>query len=114
MHELGIVQSILEIVEQQAELHSAKKVLRVELEFGALTAVMPEAIEFAFEALTKDGLAQGADLKITILPIKAICMDCGHESLLESYAPFCQSCSTGILNIVQGKDEMRIVSIEIE
>jgi hydrogenase nickel incorporation protein HypA/HybF len=114
MHELGIVQSILEIIEQQAEINSATKVLGVELEFGALTAVMPEAIEFAFEALTKDSLAQGADLKITILPIKAICMDCGCESTLESYAPFCPSCSKGILNIVQGKDEMRIVSIEIE
>ncbi|MCX5873952.1 MAG: hydrogenase maturation nickel metallochaperone HypA [Deltaproteobacteria bacterium] len=114
MHELGIVQSILEIIEQQMEIHGAKKVSRVDLEFGAMTAVMPNAIEFAFQVLTKDSPVEGAELDIKILPIKAVCLDCHHEPVMETYTPFCPECSTGILNIIQGKDEMRIVSIEIE
>lgn len=114
MHELGIVQSILEIIEQQMEIHGGKRVSRVNLEFGAMTAVMPNAIEFAFQVLTKDGPVEGAELEIKILPIKAVCLDCHHEPVMETYSPFCPVCSTGILNITQGKDEMRIVSIEID
>ncbi|MGA8830757.1 MAG: hydrogenase maturation nickel metallochaperone HypA [Desulfomonilaceae bacterium] len=114
MHELGIVQSILDIIEQQMKIHSAKRLVRVELEFGAMTAVMPDAIEFAFDALTKDSPLEGAGLSITIVPIKAVCLDCGHEPVLDTFTPFCPICSTGVLSIVGGKDEMRIVSIEIE
>ena len=114
MHELGIVQSILDIIEQQMKIHSAKRLVRAELEFGVMTAVMPDAIQFAFEALSKDSPVEGAELVINVVPIKAICLNCGHEPTLDTYTPFCPVCSTGVLNIVQGKDEMRIVSIEIE
>ena len=48
MHEMAIVQSIMEIVEQQAKMYNAKRVVRVSLEFGALTAVLPAAVSFRF------------------------------------------------------------------
>ena len=114
MHELGIVQNMLEIIEEQLRIHNGSKVVNVQLEFGAMTAVMPEAIEFAFEALTKDGPVAGATLDIAIIPIKAVCLDCAAQVELETYSPFCPKCSNGMLNIYQGKDEMRIVSIEID
>jgi hydrogenase nickel incorporation protein HypA/HybF len=114
MHELGIVQSILEIIEEQLKIHEGERVVSVQLEFGAMTAVMPEAIEFAFQALTREGPVAGAALDIIILPIKGVCLDCGHQVELDSYTPFCPACVDGMLNIFQGKDEMRIVSIEIE
>ena len=60
MHEMGIVQSIMDILEQQAKMHRATRIVGVTLEFGALTAVMPEAVRFAFEILSKGGMAEGA------------------------------------------------------
>ncbi|MGC8603939.1 MAG: hydrogenase maturation nickel metallochaperone HypA [Desulfomonilaceae bacterium] len=114
MHEMGIVQSILDIIEQQMKIHAAKKLVRVNLEFGAMTAVMPEAIRFAFEVLTKGTLTEGAEIDINIVPIKAICFDCGQEQLLDTFTPFCPVCSNGTMTVVEGKDEMRIVSIEVE
>jgi hydrogenase nickel incorporation protein HypA/HybF len=114
MHEMGIVQSIMEILEQQAVLHNAKRVTRVSLEFGALTGVMPAAVEFAFEILSKGSVADGAQLDITIIPMVAHCLDCEAETCLEIYQPFCPVCSSGALKIIQGRDEMRIASLEIE
>jgi hydrogenase nickel incorporation protein HypA/HybF len=114
MHEMGIVQSIMEILEQQAAIHQARRVTRVSLEFGALTGIMPAAIEFAFEVLSKDSIAEGAHLDITVIPMKARCFDCGQETTLEVYQPFCPACSSGALKIIQGRDEMRIASLEIE
>ena len=114
MHEMGIVQSILDIIEQQMKIHEAKKLVRLDLEFGAMTAVMPDAIRFAFEILTKDTRAEGAEVCINIVPIKAVCFDCGYEVTLDTFTPFCPACSTGTLAITEGKDEMKIISIEIE
>ena len=114
MHEMGIVQSIIEIIEQQAKLYHAKRVVKVNLEFGALTAVMPSAVEFAFTVLSKDGIAEGAQLDIKIIPLKVHCLDCGRDAILDEYRPFCPACSSAALQIVQGRDEMRIASLEIE
>jgi hydrogenase nickel incorporation protein HypA/HybF len=114
MHEMGIVQSIMEIIEQQAALHGARRVTKVCLEFGALTGVMPSAVDFAFEVLSKDSIADGAELNITIIPIKGVCRECGKEVTLDGYQPLCPACSTGILNIIEGRDEMRISTLEIE
>jgi hydrogenase nickel incorporation protein HypA/HybF len=114
MHEMAIVQSIMDIIEQQAATHNAKKVVKVSLEFGALTGVMPASIDFGFEVLSKGGIAEGAALEITILPIKFYCFDCAKEVTLDEYQPYCPVCSSASVKIIQGKDEMRIASLEIE
>ncbi len=114
MHEMAIVQSIMDILEQQAAIHHAQRVVRVSLEFGALTAVLPSAIEFAFEILAKDTIAEGAHLDITIVPLKVRCTECGRETILDDYQPFCPVCDSPAVQFLQGRDEMRIASLEIE
>jgi hydrogenase nickel incorporation protein HypA/HybF len=114
MHEMGIVQSIMDILEQQAKMNRATRIVGVTLEFGALTAVMPEAVRFAFEILSKGGMAEGARLDITIIPIKVLCMDCSKETIMDNYQPFCPKCSSPTIQIIEGRDEMRIVSLEVD
>jgi len=114
MHEMGIVQSIMEIIEQQAALHHAEKVVKVSLEFGTLTAVMPDSIRFAFEVLSRDTVAADAELDITIIPIAIWCGECGRRHVLDTYRPTCPVCDSAAVQIVQGRDEMRIVSLEVD
>ncbi len=114
MHEMGIVQSIMDILEEQARIHNAGKVVRVNLEFGVLTAVLPDAIRFAFEVLSKGTVAEEADINITIIPLKRKCMDCNEEHTTLEYQPYCPSCSSAALQILEGRDEMRIASLEVD
>ena len=114
MHEMGIVQSIMQILDQQASLHNVRKIVRVRLEFGALTAVLPEAIRFAFEVLSKDTVAENAELDIAIIPIKVYCMDCSKDHELDNYQPLCPSCNSAAVQIIQGRNEMRIASMEVD
>ena len=114
MHEMGIVQSMLDIIVDQAESYNVKKVVKINLEFGVLTAVMPDAIRFAFEVLSKDGIAEGAELEITMIPIKAHCLDCGETHVMEEYKPFCPACDSAALNIIEGRAEMRVASMEVD
>jgi len=84
------------------------------LEFGMLTAVMPSAIQFAFDILSRDTVAEGAILDIRIIPLTVLCVECGKQSELENYAPLCPYCDSPALHIIRGRDEMRIASLEIE
>ena len=114
MHEMGIVQSIMDILVEQAKMHKATKIVGVALEFGALTAVQPDAVRFAFEVLSNGGMAEGARLDITIIPLKARCLECGKETIMENYQPFCPACSSAAIQIIEGRDELRIVSLEVD
>lgn len=114
MHEMGIVQNIIEIVEDQAKIHDAKKVVGIRLEFGALTAVLPAAVSFAFEILSKGTVAEGANLNIRIIPVKAFCHSCSKELILDDYDPFCPVCKSAALEIIEGRDEMRIAELVVE
>ena len=53
MHEAGIAQSIIEIAENVA---GGRPIAKIHLKLGAFTGVVQEALEFAFEALKKDGI----------------------------------------------------------
>ncbi len=111
---MGIVQSMMEIIEQQAEAHNVSKVRKISLEFGRLTGVMPEAITFAFDVLAEGTVAAGAEIEITIIPVKVFCLDCSKEFTLDDYSPFCPECESAALHIIQGRDEMKIASMEVE
>jgi hydrogenase nickel incorporation protein HypA/HybF len=114
MHEMAIVESIMDIIEQQAKIYNADKIISVNLEFGALTGVMPSAVEFAFEILSNGSVAEGATLRVEIIPIKILCHECGVTSVLEEYAPVCPACGSEVVSITQGRNEMRVASLELE
>jgi len=114
MHEMSVVQNIIDILEEQARAYGARKIVSVHLEFGVLTAIVPSAIQLAFDVLAKDGLAEGATLDIRIIPLRVNCSECGKEQIMEDYSPFCPTCSSPALKILEGRDEMRVASMEIE
>ena len=79
MHEMGITQSIVAIVAEQAD---GRKVKRVTLEIGKLAAVMPDAIRFCFDVVAQGSALDGAALDIIEIPGRARCLDCGSDVML--------------------------------
>lgn len=109
MHEMGITQSIVAIVSEQA---AGRRVTRVTLEIGKLAAVMPDAIRFCFDVVAQGSALDGAALDIVEIPGRARCRDCGTEMLLD--APFgrCR-CGSRQLQRLAG-EELNIKSMELE
>ena len=54
MHELSIVMSIVDIVNQQAEASNASIVEKIEMDIGCLTTVEMNAFEFAWQQAVRD------------------------------------------------------------
>ena len=109
MHELTIAQSVVAICEGHA---NGRKVSDVVLEIGELAGVVPESIEFCFEACAKDTLLQGARLKLEIVPGIGCC-SCGYRGRVASLLDPCHSCGEYGMTIVSGQ-ELRVKEMELE
>ncbi len=65
MHELGITRNLVAIVSDAAQ---GRRVNKVWLEIGALSALMPDAVRFCFDVVSKGTVLEGATLEIIALP----------------------------------------------
>lgn len=110
MHEMSITQSVVEICEKNA---AGCRVTAVTLEIGDLSGVVPEAIEFCFEACSKGTLLEGAVLIIERLPAKGHCTGCGIEFPVSAYYDPCPGCGGYGVAIISG-EELRVKDLEVE
>jgi len=113
MHEVGITQSILEIALDNAHKAQATRITSMTVEIGGLSGVIPDAVEFCFEAVTKGTIAEGATLNIIRIPGRGRCLDCNGETELDTYTFSCTHCESYNLERTQG-EELRLTELEID
>lgn len=113
MHELSLTLSLIEIAEDHARRENATIITSLTMEIGALSGVIPEAVEFAFEACSRDTLAEGATLEIRRIPALGHCQECGQECAMESLLDGCTTCDSFALKILKGQ-EMALIEMEID
>jgi hydrogenase nickel incorporation protein HypA/HybF len=116
MHELPVMKSILDIVVKQAQMNSVRKVRAIQLEVGMLSDLEEEWMQRYFDYLSKDTIAQKAELRIQWIPIAFQCQDCKksfevERKRLQDVA--CPSCGQKKLTLVSGR-EYRIKNMEVE
>lgn len=110
MHEMSITQGIIDLCLQHA---GGRRVLSLDIEIGQLSSVVPEAVEFCFEACSKDTLLEGAQLVIVRIHGKGLCQECGSETALTEIFGTCSVCGSCQVKIIAG-EEMRVTEIEVE
>ncbi len=113
MHELSIMESALSAALVQAQQAGAKRVHVIRLRIGALSGVVPEALEFAFEALAPGTLAEGAELVVQYVPARFWCAVCSKEFESDTMFSDCPDCRTPSGELRAGR-EMELASLEID
>src|SRR5689334_7256311 len=108
MHELGIVQEVVDIV---AERSGSVPVRRLVLEIGKLSTVLPDAVRFCFDVATEGTPLAGATLEIVEVPGKARCRACDGTVELERPVGRCM-CGAFDLEWISGMD-VRILEMEV-
>ena len=110
MHEMSITQNVVEICEANAE---SRRVLGVILQIGRLSGIVPDAIEFCFEACTRGTLLEGARLVIEVIPGKGKCVSCGKEYPMDTIFAECPACGCFGAELLSG-NELRVKELEVE
>ena len=113
MHELSLMESVVDILREEGRRQGFSRVKKVFLEIGALSGVEPAAMELCFDAATRDTLAEGAQLEIVRTPGQGYCLDCEKTVALAERFGTCPDCG-GYKVQMTGGDEMRVRELEVE
>ncbi|SMC09780.1 hydrogenase/urease nickel incorporation protein HypA [Nitratiruptor tergarcus] len=115
MHEYSIVQSMLDLIEENAKKHNATKVEKVVVKIGVISGVEPHLLKIAFDTFKEGTICESAELTMHIQPIVARCKKCERviEFPKETLFFECSSCGSVELSIVDG-EEMYLMSLEME
>ena len=108
MHELSIAQSVVAAVCERA---GERRVHSVRVRIGALTAVVPDAMQFCFGLAVEGTVADGARLDIERRSGTVRCRACGAETDLSDLVLLCP-CGSADVAVTAGR-ELQIVSMEV-
>lgn len=106
---MSIMQSALEMADAAA---AGRRIARLRLRVGAASGVVPDALVFAFEALTPGTPAEGAQLELELVEVACRCPECGREFAPEGFLYACPACGA----FCQGSDagrELVLASLEV-
>lgn len=68
MHELSIAMSLAELVEEQIAAEPEVTVTAVDIRIGTQSSVVPEALQFAWEPVSRGTRLEGSELRIERQP----------------------------------------------
>jgi hydrogenase nickel incorporation protein HypA/HybF len=108
VHELSVTRSVVDAVCERA---AGRRVHRITIEVGALTAVVPDAMRFCFELVTEGTVAEGARLDIEQCPGAAHCRTCDASFTLADPILLCP-CGSADVRVTAGR-ELQLVSMEV-
>jgi len=113
MHELRIVMQVIDQVEKIAEENEVSKVMKLNLEVGEVSSIVPDLFKDCFEwAKKKTKYMQEAQLEMIILEGISYCQDCKETYKTTEYAKQCPHCGSYKTYLITGS-EINIKDIEV-
>jgi hydrogenase nickel incorporation protein HypA/HybF len=113
MHEIGIANSILERVASDLSNHPAARPRRVGVRVGELAGIDPDALRFAFDALTLETRFAGMELVVEYCSARCRCRDCSREFEVRNFEPLCPACGSIHAQCIGG-DQLEFAYLEVE
>ncbi len=113
MHELAVTQSILDLVLDHAAKADATQITKIYLVVGELSSIVDESVQFYWEIIAKDTLAEKAELVFRRVAATFKCLECQTVYHLDGQVVFCPSCGSSRIEILSG-EEFYIEAIDIE
>ncbi|MCD6309452.1 MAG: hydrogenase maturation nickel metallochaperone HypA [Candidatus Eremiobacteraeota bacterium] len=115
MHELSITREILDKVLIAAKANNAKSVNKIHIKIGDFTGFVPDCIEFYFDLLAKNTIAENAVLEFERIPLVLYCSECDYKFTPSGFplSFACPRCNVVRNELISGK-ELSIEDIEID
>ncbi len=104
MHEMSIAIPLVHQLQQLAAEHDAEQVESLTVSAGEMRMIVPEMLVAAFESAAEGTCAEGAELIVTLIPIKARCRACEHEFATDIDCYECPECNQADVDVIEGND----------
>ncbi|MBL8079532.1 MAG: hydrogenase maturation nickel metallochaperone HypA [Anaerolineales bacterium] len=113
MHELAVTQSILKIAIDHAEQANAKQITDLHIVMGELSSMVDDSIQFYWEIIAKDTIAQKAQLHFRRVPAELQCVICSEKYHPTNEELICPKCGNAGAKILSG-EEFFLETIDVE
>lgn len=113
MHELAVTQSILKIALKHAEQASARRIADIHVVMGELSTNVDDSIQFYWDLIARDTIAEGATLHFRRVEAQLQCMACFHKYRPAEGELVCPQCGSVGAKIISG-EEFFVESIDVE
>lgn len=104
MHEISLLENVLEILEEHAKSQGFSQVKKIRMEIGKLSCVEPDALRFGFDVVMKNTLVGNAELEIRQTQGCGTCKHCGQIVQMETLHDPCAECGRQGVVVTQGND----------
>lgn len=111
MHELTVIENIMNISIQAAKENELSHITRINLTVGKLQHLNEMIMQNSFSAAKADTPAAKAELIIFRSPVQLRCQDCKNKFRPENNNFHCPDCNSSHTEIVRG-NELYVESIE--
>lgn len=108
MHELALIESVIDAITEQV---GDARVAIIRLEIGELAGVATDALRFSFEVCAHGTALADASLEIISVVARGRCRRCGAEDHVVSFASPC-ACGSFERELLQG-GELRLREVEV-
>ena len=111
VHEMGIALEIHRVCRDALREHGAGRIESVRVAVGELTAVEPDLLRFAWEAVVAGGPHAGSTLEVEWCPAMQRCGSCGEvrDRAAGSWLRICPDCGRPLE--VRGGDELDVLEL---
>lgn len=108
MHEMSIVQSLVELCEknlneacEDGKTHQIKEII---VKVGRLSGVEAHYLQSCYDVFRQGTVCENAELKIHIQDVVIECEKCGYNGVLEQNNFICPKCESRNLKVTDGED----------
>lgn len=113
MHELSIARSIADIVCGLVEPTERGRIRSIHVDVGTVSGVVPDSLEFCFEAVSQEYALPPHSLAINRIPFRCSCRNCSHEFSNQTGIVVCPVCGSSDTAVCSGR-ELRVATIDID
>lgn len=114
MHHIASCMAILDIVDNEFRKRCGKKVIRIRLSVGSLSATNPEHLKDTLVFCSTGTIAEGAEIELIKRSARLMCPACNYYFEVDTLpVPTCRRCGSSRTEIVD-RDGIILESLEIE
>jgi hydrogenase nickel incorporation protein HypA/HybF len=113
MHERAVTESLLEIAIRHAQQAGATRITALYLVIGQLSSFIDESVQFYWDILSEDTIADKATLHFKRIPVEMVCLDCQLRFSPDDTDFACPNCSSSRVKVVAG-EEFLLEAIDVE
>lgn len=114
MHELYLADAVLRIIDDYASKETFRRVTAIHLSCGRFSSVVPEALEFALAVQSRGTRAEGATVRLELLPAAIRCFSCGAETEITQFEGACPGCKSDEVALIRGTEELKFIDMDVE